>query len=96
MTPIAAALGACPVSGPAAETQRSGNFGAIRPHSAIGNLPPTIYAKLSDPTMQRDGSLRIGGYAPPPVASPSQQGSNEGQALTSNWMKDGVQVNIYD
>jgi hypothetical protein len=39
----------------------------IRPHSAIGNLPPAIYAKLSDPAMQRGGSLRsLGGYAPPP------------------------------
>jgi hypothetical protein len=47
----------------------------VRPHSAIGNLPPAIYAKLSDPAMQRDGSLRsIRGSHP--VAPPSQTGSN--------------------
>jgi putative transposase len=58
------------------------DYNTVRPHSAIGNLPPAIYAKLlSDPMMQRDGSLRFGGSAPGPVASPSQQGSNEGQAL---------------
>ncbi len=58
------------------------DYNTVRPHSAIGNVPPAIYAKLlSDPAMQRDGSLRFGGYAPRPVASPSQQGSNEGQAL---------------
>jgi putative transposase len=43
------------------------DYNMIRPHSAIGNLPPAIYAKLSDPAMQRGGSLRsLGGYAPPP------------------------------
>ena len=56
------------------------DYNTVRPHSAIGNVPPTIYAKLSDPTMQRDGSLRFRG-APPPVASPSQQGSNDVRAL---------------
>ncbi len=57
------------------------DYNTVRPHSAIGNVPPAIYAKLSDPAMQRDGSLRFWGSAPRPVASPSQQGSNEGQAL---------------
>jgi putative transposase len=57
------------------------DYNTVRPHSAIGNVPPAVYAKLSDPAMQRDGSLRSWGSAPRPVASPSPQGSNEGQAL---------------
>jgi putative transposase len=54
------------------------DYNTVRPHSAIGNLPPAIYAKNSAPAMQRDGTLRsIGGYAPRPVAPPSQTGSND-------------------
>jgi len=58
------------------------DYNTVRPHSAIGNLPPAIYAKLSDPAMQRDGTLRsLGGSAPHPVAPPSPMGSNEQQTL---------------
>jgi putative transposase len=58
------------------------DYNTVRPHSALGNLPPAIYAKLSDPAMQRDGTLRSrGGYAPRPVAQPSQTGSNDEQTL---------------
>jgi len=58
------------------------DYNTVRPHSAIGNVPPAIYAKLSDPVMQRGGSLeQPWGSAPHPVASPSQQGSNGRQAL---------------
>ena len=57
------------------------DYNTVRPHSATANLPPAIYAKLSDPKKQRDGSLRFGGYAPRPVAPPSQQGSNDTRAL---------------
>jgi len=58
------------------------DYNTVRPHSAIGNLPPAIYAKLSDPVMQRGGSLeQPWGSASRPVASPSQQGSNVRQAL---------------
>lgn len=58
------------------------DYNTVRPHSAIGNVPPAAYAKLSDPAMQRDGSLELlRGSAPRPVASPSLQGSNEGRAL---------------
>ena len=54
------------------------DYNTVRPHSAIGNLPPAIYATLSDPAMQRGGSLRsLGGYAPRPVAPPSLTGSND-------------------
>lgn len=59
------------------------DYNTVRPHSAIGNVPPATYAKLSDPAMQRGGSLELPwGSAPHPVASPSQQGSNEGWALS--------------
>src|SRR6266852_4558480 len=52
-------------------------YNTVRPHSGIGNLPPAIYARLSAPAMQRDGTLRsIGGAAPRPVAPPSPMGSN--------------------
>jgi putative transposase len=53
------------------------DYNTIRPHSGIGNLVPAGYAKLSAPASQRDGTLRaIGGFAPRPVAAPSQAGSN--------------------
>jgi putative transposase len=58
------------------------DYNTVRPHSAIGNVPPAIYAKLSDPAKQRDGSLELPrGSAPHPVASPSLQGSNDVRAL---------------
>jgi putative transposase len=58
------------------------DYNTIRPHSAIGNLPPAIYANLNDPEMQRDGSLEHPwGSAPHPVASPGQQGSNDIRVL---------------
>jgi putative transposase len=58
------------------------DYNTVRPHSALGNLPPAIYAKISAPGMQRDGTLRyIEGSAPRPVAPPSQQGSNEARTL---------------
>lgn len=54
------------------------DYNEVRPHSAIGNLAPAIYAMLSAPGMQRDGTLRsLGGFAPRPVASPGQPGSND-------------------
>ena len=58
------------------------DYNTTRPHSALGNLTPAAFAKLSAPAMQRDGTLRhIEGSAPRPVASPSQQGSNEAGTL---------------
>ena len=69
------------------------DYNTIRPHSGIGNLPPAIYAKLSAPAMQRDGTLRsIGGFAPRPVAPPSQQGSNEARTLLQQRMRLGAQL----
>ena len=58
------------------------DYNRVRPHSAIGNVPPAIYAMLSDPAKQRDGTLELSrGSAPRPVASPSQHGSNDVRAL---------------
>jgi len=54
------------------------DYNTVRPHSAIGNVPPATYAMLSDPAMQRGGTLRLlGSYAPRPVAPPSRTGSND-------------------
>jgi putative transposase len=58
------------------------DYNTVRPHSAIGNLPPAEYAKFSDPAMQRGGTLRVlGGFAPHPVAPPSLKGSNDERTL---------------
>ena len=58
------------------------DYNTVRPHSALGNLPPAVYAKISAPGMQRDRALRyVEGSAPRPVAFPSQQGSNEARTL---------------
>jgi putative transposase len=58
------------------------DYNTVRPHSAIGNLPPAEYAKFSDPAMQRGGSLGVlGDFAPRPVAPPSLKGSNEERTL---------------
>ena len=47
-----------------------------------GNMPPAIYAKLSDPAMQRGGMLRsLEGFAPHPVAPPRLTGSNDQRTL---------------
>jgi putative transposase len=52
------------------------DYNTVRPHSGLGNLTPAAYA--SAPNTQRNGALRsIGGFAPPSVASPSQQGLNQ-------------------
>ena len=54
------------------------DYNTVRPHSGLGNLAPSIYAGLSAPEVQRDGTLRYTeGSAPHPVASPSHQGSNQ-------------------
>jgi putative transposase len=59
------------------------DYNTVRPHSALGNLPPITYARNSAPEMQRDGALRyVEGSAPHPVASPSQQGSNQPGTLS--------------
>jgi putative transposase len=50
------------------------DYNTIRPHSSLSNLPPVDYAKVP---RYRNGTLRaIGGFAPRPVAPPSQTSSN--------------------
>jgi putative transposase len=50
------------------------DYNDVRPHSAIGNIPPSNYAKLSDPYMQRAGSLELFG-APRPGPLHNQAGT---------------------
>jgi putative transposase len=58
------------------------DYNTLRPHSGVGNLPPAVYARLSVSAKQRDGTLRsLGGFAPRPVAPPSQTGSNDERTL---------------
>ena len=58
------------------------DYNTVRPHSGLGNLTPTAYAKISDPGMQQDGTLRFTeGSAPRPVAPTSQTGSNQQRTL---------------
>jgi putative transposase len=50
-------------------------YNTVRPHSGLGNLTPAAFANHSAPDKQRDGTLRyVEGFAPRPVASPSQEG----------------------
>jgi putative transposase len=58
------------------------DYNTVQPHSALGNQPPAIYAKLSVTAMQRDGTLRsLAGSASRPVAPPSLIGSNDERVL---------------
>jgi len=58
------------------------DYNTVRPHCALGNVPPMTFAKLSDPGMQRDGALELPrGSAPRLVAPPSRLGSNKERAL---------------
>jgi putative transposase len=58
------------------------DYNNVRPHSGLGNLTPSAFAKTSAPEMQREGALRYSeGSAPPPVASQRQQGSNQPRTL---------------
>jgi len=58
------------------------DYNTVRPHGALGNLPPAIYAKLGAPTKQREGAPeQPKGSAPLPVAPPSHMGSNEERTL---------------
>jgi putative transposase len=50
------------------------DYNHVRPHSAIGNIAPFEYAKLSDPAKQRDESLELFG-APRPVPLHNRAGA---------------------
>jgi putative transposase len=44
------------------------DYNTVRPHSGIGNLPPSAYARLTASDMQRDGTQRcVEGSAPVPL-----------------------------
>jgi putative transposase len=61
------------------------DYNTVRPLSAVGNLPPAIYARLCAPAMQRDGATeQVGGSSPHPVASIACKGSNEQRPLLVN------------
>jgi len=58
------------------------DYNMVRPHSGLGNVAPSIFATNSATGTQQDGALRYAeGSAPRPVASPSQQGSNQPETL---------------
>jgi putative transposase len=52
------------------------DYNTVRPHSGLGNLTRVAYANASN--AQRNGVMRsTRGFAPPSVASPSQQDLNQ-------------------
>jgi putative transposase len=53
------------------------DYNTTRPHSALGGLPPSVYAQATYDQMQWDGPLGlVGGPAPRPIASQTQTGPN--------------------
>ncbi len=65
------------------------DYNMVRPHSALGNLPPAVYAELSVPGMQRDGTLRyVEGSAPVPLhhrANKAQINPGLSSSLDESW-----------
>jgi putative transposase len=58
------------------------DYNTVRPHSAIGNLPPAGYIQLGHPVQQRAETLeQPEGSAPRPVAHPSEMSSNQQPTL---------------
>jgi putative transposase len=58
------------------------DYNTVRPHSALGNVPPADYASVNASGVQRAGALELPwGSAPRPVAPPSPSGSNEARTL---------------
>ena len=70
------------------------DYNLVRPHSAIGNLAPSIYAELSAPGTQRVGALHYtGAPAPMPRCTTEPTGLKSSQDSIHAWMKVGAQVN---
>jgi len=67
------------------------DYNLVKPHSAIGNLAPSIYAESTLPECNGSGRYTRDS-APRPVAPPSQQGSNVARTLSIPWMKVGAHV----
>lgn len=58
------------------------DYNTVRPQSAIGNIPPAIYAAISAPEKQRAGTpAQVEGSAPHPVAQRPGLGSNTAEYL---------------
>jgi putative transposase len=58
------------------------DYNTVRPHSAIGDLPPASYAQLGHPVQQRGETLeQLEGSAPRPVAQPPEMRSNQQPTL---------------
>ena len=58
------------------------DYNTIRPHSALGGLPPFEFAQKIDGQRQWDGPLGlVGGPAPRPIASQTQTGPNHPRTL---------------
>jgi putative transposase len=58
------------------------DYNTVRPHSALGNVPPADYANVNASGVQRAGALELPwGSAPRPVAPPSPSGSIEPRTL---------------
>jgi putative transposase len=61
------------------------DYNTVRPHSALGNIPPAIYAAISAPEKQRAGPpAQAEGSAPRPVAQRPRLGSNAERILLPN------------
>jgi putative transposase len=61
------------------------DYNTVRPHSALGNVPPAIYAETQR-SLEATGRVAAlcRGSAPRPVAPPSHTGSNEERILLLN------------
>ena len=54
------------------------DYNTVRPHGRLGRLPPAVFGATRRPEEQRDGTLRsVGGFAPRPVAPPSERAKEE-------------------
>lgn len=59
------------------------DYKTVRPHSAIGNVPPTVYAKLSAPAVTMHAGKRH--HAHRPAAQFSGSGHRAGDPGVSEW-----------
>jgi putative transposase len=58
------------------------DYNHVRPHGALGNMAPSLYATSSACVRQQAGALRyVGASAPRPVATPDPNGPNEERSL---------------
>jgi putative transposase len=54
------------------------DYNTVRPHGRLGRLPPAVFGATRRPEERRGGTLRsIGGFAPRPVAPPTERAKEE-------------------